>query len=555
MESLEDRRVLALLTVFSFGDSGPGTLRDAITQANAMPGADSIQFISAGTIVLASGDLVIRDSLTVNPAGLGITIQAANAHRVFTVDDGDALPDVVVSLKGFTLSQGGSNATAGFLGGAILNTEQLSLQAMTITESTASFGGGLANVGRGVLTASQLALSGNSALYGGGAVFNGADSKLTITDGKVTGNTAGAKNGSKYSSFGGGLYSSGDLTLTNVTFSSNVATHLNPSVGGLGGGLSVRGNGDKSNGGFDAVLHNVSLEANLAQLGGGLHVGAGDTSLVNSVVSGNTGTRGGGLFVTGRLSVVQTTVDTNLANDLPGLLSSGGAAFVGPMGELTMDDSFVNDNRTQGRGGAIYASSLGAVEPARVTVRGSSISGNIAGSLGGGFSAGYAAELTIENSQIDSNLAPLRGGGIYVSSFGSTLQPSLIVRGSTISGNTAAKSLGGGINLGTRASAEIENSVIRDNQAYDRGGGIYASNFAMGLGGSPSTLVIQGSQILNNSLTATKGASLGGGLMAGTNLQVTITNTTIADNDADANTTVSGAGGGAYLSAFGTTQT
>jgi hypothetical protein len=53
-ESLEPRALLATFSVTSLADAGPGTLRAAILQANAAPGADEIDFGTTGTITLRS---------------------------------------------------------------------------------------------------------------------------------------------------------------------------------------------------------------------------------------------------------------------------------------------------------------------------------------------------------------------------------------------------------------------------------------------------------------------------------------------------------------------
>jgi hypothetical protein len=69
VEPLEDRRLLATFTVTSAADAGPGTLRNAITQANAVAGADVINFsIGAGpkTIALASPLPAVNQSVTIN---------------------------------------------------------------------------------------------------------------------------------------------------------------------------------------------------------------------------------------------------------------------------------------------------------------------------------------------------------------------------------------------------------------------------------------------------------------------------------------------------------
>src|SRR5262249_38034039 len=44
LETMESRRLLAMFGVTNTNDSGPGSLRQAILDANSSPGADTIQF-------------------------------------------------------------------------------------------------------------------------------------------------------------------------------------------------------------------------------------------------------------------------------------------------------------------------------------------------------------------------------------------------------------------------------------------------------------------------------------------------------------------------------
>src|SRR5919106_4841796 len=103
--------------------AGTCTLRAAIQEANALPGADEIQ-VPAGTYTLgiapqnqndiASGDLDITGSLTIAGAGAGSTHVNGNARdRVFEV----AVAGGAVTFSGLTISDG----DAAEYGGAILN--------------------------------------------------------------------------------------------------------------------------------------------------------------------------------------------------------------------------------------------------------------------------------------------------------------------------------------------------------------------------------------------------------------------------------------------------
>src|SRR5262249_61896247 len=64
LEALEDRTVPSTFTVGTLADSGPGSLRQAILDANGQAGADVIAFAPAardGTIALTDGQLSLTD--------------------------------------------------------------------------------------------------------------------------------------------------------------------------------------------------------------------------------------------------------------------------------------------------------------------------------------------------------------------------------------------------------------------------------------------------------------------------------------------------------------
>ena len=67
MEALEGRRLLATFAVTSLQDAGPGSLRQAIVDANARPGADAIDFDVAGVIRVGRGSLpAITDTVSLD---------------------------------------------------------------------------------------------------------------------------------------------------------------------------------------------------------------------------------------------------------------------------------------------------------------------------------------------------------------------------------------------------------------------------------------------------------------------------------------------------------
>lgn len=239
------------------GDSGSGSLRQAI--ADAAPGA-LITFdaaLSGRTITLTSGQLVIDDSLTISARSLphGITLDANGSltqHRVLEIQPGHT-----VTLSHLTLTGGRATGTSpANRGGGIYNNQSvLNLESCTLagnSSSAATFaGGGIynqgGNGGSATLRLDSCTLAGNSATGRGGAIYSdgsfSGNSTVTLTACTVSGNSA---------SQGGGIYSDGagsgtaSLTLGQSIVAANTASvsatgadlfNDSGSVASLGGNL------------------------------------------------------------------------------------------------------------------------------------------------------------------------------------------------------------------------------------------------------------------------------------------------------------------------------
>jgi Domain of unknown function (DUF4347) len=95
--------------VTNTNDSGLGSLRQAIAQANASPGLNTISFVGSvfndpipDTVTLTSGQLTISDSLTINGLGADkLTVSGNNNSRVFEVDT-----STLVEINGLTITKG-----------------------------------------------------------------------------------------------------------------------------------------------------------------------------------------------------------------------------------------------------------------------------------------------------------------------------------------------------------------------------------------------------------------------------------------------------------------
>jgi hypothetical protein len=152
-ERLEDRTVPSTLTVSNLSDTGAGSLRQAVLDANANPGADVIRFAPAacvGTIALSGGQLNITDDLIIDGPGAGrLAISGNDASRVFQIGIG-----VAVGIDGLTITRG----HALLQGGGILNAGTLTLSDAVVSNNQVvglpgvvmgvdAFGGGILNTG------------------------------------------------------------------------------------------------------------------------------------------------------------------------------------------------------------------------------------------------------------------------------------------------------------------------------------------------------------------------------------------------------------------------
>src|SRR5215510_13481427 len=217
------RASAATFTVTNTGDNGginpapgagTGTLRQAIVDANAMAGADTINFAAGvtGTITLGSALPQITQDVTINGPGASVlTVSGNNSFQVFNIASG-----VTVSISGLKISNGGF---PGGSGGGIFNSGTLTITNSTLSRNSAPSGGGIPGEGGGIgnfggtLTITNSTLSGNSASEGGGIANFGT---LTITNSTLSGNRA-------VSDGGGILNRAGLLTVTNSTLSGNTA--------------------------------------------------------------------------------------------------------------------------------------------------------------------------------------------------------------------------------------------------------------------------------------------------------------------------------------------
>jgi CSLREA domain-containing protein len=372
----------------------------------------------------------------------------------------------------------------------------------------------------GTVTIRGIAIRGGHPLGDGGGLLIESGTSLTLDDSVVADNSS-FNAGGPLSSKGGGILSSGILTLTNVTLSGNSAGR--DLENGFGGGIynsgtttlnnsTLSGNSATTNGGGiyndgTAMLNNSTLSGNSASArvgfggGGGIYNYAGTATLNNSTLSGNSagGFGGGGIFNdgTGTATLNNSTLSGN------SVTYNGGGGILN-RGTATLNNSTLSGNRSDDNGGA-----GGIYNTGTVTLTTSTLSGNSAGNGGGIVNLGTA---TLNNSTLSGNSARVYGGGgIYNYAGTATLN------NSTLNGNTAGGNGGGIFNTG--GTATLTNSTLSANSAKQQGGGIY----------NQSSVSLLNVTLSNNSATT------GGALFMVSGYTTVLTNTILAYSPAGFN--------------------
>lgn len=335
------------ITVTSNANSGPNTLRAALTDANSSPDHDTIVFASSvtGSINLSS-ELPVNYSTTIQgPGAANLELYGNDSRALFFYAFAPSTLEVEgLSIEAFTYDFA---ANASLTGTAITG---------NCIGSDAS------------IELSDVAIRDSRSFNSGGAIFaDGCD--LSLERSRVTGNS----------------------------------TQTSPYVSGFpldGGAITVI---DAPGGGTADTLRiaDSTLSGNRAVAEGGAVSVRGatpDVTIRDSVISDNVsvGGEGGALSLpsAGDVTIERSTISGNLSGD------EGAGIYFGKGEALTVDSSTFSGNRTIDRGGSlfVYAHS----EP--FTVRSSTIAANSATRGGGIYSVNYYDKpVTVANSTIAGN--------------------------------------------------------------------------------------------------------------------------------------------------------
>jgi CSLREA domain-containing protein len=410
---------------------GACSLRAAITEANALAGADTIT-VPAGTYTTtiagtnenanADGDFDITSPLTINGAGGGATIIQANAsiqtanERVFHILAGGT----AVTIAGVTV-QNGVNRFATAIGGGGIRVEgataNLTLNDSTVTGNYSESRGGGVSANKANLTINGCIFNNNQA--GSGVAGSGASGGAIAIDSEdnvaAAGQTASITNtiinsnraeSSVSNTFGGGITIralNATVNITGSTISNNFSNAVGGFVGFAGGilnqqvattitGSTVSGNTSSR---FHAGIRNLSSTSTGSTL-----------NLVNSTVSGNTAT-------------IADSVGGGIAN-----VSGAGFAAVLNITGSTISGNSLTGTASVGGGLANTGTSTGA---AQMNLLNSTVSGNSAHDAAGIYTDGSAAATVLDFSTVAANSAVGEGGGLYQDVAGTTTLKDTIV--------------------------------------------------------------------------------------------------------------------------------
>ncbi|MCU1487659.1 MAG: hemagglutination domain protein [Actinomycetia bacterium] len=524
------------------GDAGAGTLRQAVLDANAHTGPDTITFapgVVTSGVTLTSGELVVTDPLTID--GPGVTLRALypgsnSGERFFYLPN--AAEAVVIS--GLTMTGGAVGSSAGAIRahGVALTTVDV-----TFTGNQAGGAGALDFDDEGeatALTLTRTTFEGNIAgASDGGGLRVSTSGTVTITDSTFDGNSA-------YGSAGGGalveLLDGAVATVAGTTFSDNVT----PS--GQGAGLRVHEHGSASL----TITDSTFTHDTAATGGGGLSILAPDTAST-TVVSGSTFDQnsggnqgGGGVDVNRGQSPVGGSVAIDTTSFTTNTTTGGGGAISSYDAGLSLTDVTLSGN-TAGYAGAVYAGRGTAFAASRVA-----FTGNHAQSAGALYAGG--ASLAITDSTFTTNGAT-NGytGALQVHTRDAT------ITGTTFTGNTASGD-GGALRVrgNVGGSVTITEATFTGNESgsgADAGGGAI-SLYGYNGGDGVTAVTIESSRFDDNHAVYDGGAiadnaqeldvtlrrsSLSGGNTAGRDggaihllrARIEIEQTTITGNHAD----------------------
>ncbi len=341
-------------TVTNTNDSGAGSLRQALIDANNNAGADTVVFDAAvsGTITLAS-ELAVTDSVIIQgPGSANLSVSRAT-EQIFYLYQAGVSKDV--SISGLTLT-GGAIAIHSW-------STNLVLDDVVASGST-------------VETAIILASNGSS-----------LDQSLTIRNSVITGaNETNDGAGIRVESgFGQHAVSIENTQITNNTSTGNTGgLRVEAASSVVVSNSLIKGNSSSRQGGGaffgsevgDVQIISTTVDGNYSGgWGGGLYLNNATVEILNSTISNNTASDGGGGVEFDDSQTVASISNTTITGNTANL---GGGVAMEAMASLTINQSTITENTStstgsDGGGILLYSQGSGSMT---LTLSGTIVSGN-----------------------------------------------------------------------------------------------------------------------------------------------------------------------------------
>ena len=339
----------ALFVIAGAGSLFAATFKDLQASVDATP--------AGGTLTLSQnyGFAIATDSPDMKPKGVvvkkaimidggGMTIDANGISRVFTLTNVSG--DKKITLKNIVITRGGASTSTS--GGGIYVDQFVNV---SMDRCTISYCG---------------TVKGDHTTTGGAAMFVGSQANLTMDGCSIINNTGADR--------AGGLYLKGSAVLTGCIVSNNTSSSRGGGVYVDPGSFGYKKRGDvyvkdgvsydlytsKTRGGDwggNIKMYNCTVTGNTGGRGGAIYVNTENDKLnvfENCTVTGNTaatknlGYGGGMLFYNAKAKVSNCYIGNNKA-------AYGGGVIVDVYSPVELIDTVITGNKAEVAGGGLYA--------------------------------------------------------------------------------------------------------------------------------------------------------------------------------------------------------
>jgi hypothetical protein len=390
------------ITVTNTNDSGPGSLRQALADAND---GDTINFdpsLNGQTITLTSAELPIGSDVTIlGPGPTLLTVRrSSGTFRIFHV-----MPGHTVRIEGLMISFGDAAFSQG--GGLLNDHANLTISNCSLANNSSTYGGAIYSDGSGsnaTLVVLNSSVTSNYAQFAGGGIYNnGSGATASVMNSLVTNNTAAYSSIGFAVGDGGGIFNSGGtVTITTSIVSNNLAGVTDPFPAGTGGGIYSNGT---------LTVTNSTIRGNEGYLAGGGVAGGGAMTITSSTISGNAANaqhdgqpygRGGG--ISGSVIFTNSTLSDNHAS-----LSTGGIYGGGNITNSTISGNSPGGISVTGTLEIANTILKAGASGANISINGGTVTShgyNVCSDNGGGFLNGPGDQINT-----DPMLGPLQNNG------------------------------------------------------------------------------------------------------------------------------------------------